>query len=153
MCGLALYFKFYRLNSSNLNLMSQTTNNNSRCPSSKVPSMVPCIFLMFGTHLHILEISVYGSYIVAVRKRTSMITVFFNFDLTETAELDLAWKRQIKLRQNRFQEGSIPVGCVPPACQTYVLRWPLDVGTGGGEGAFLRSTSLNRSPVMSTIYH
>ena len=90
MCGLALYFKYYRLNSSNLNLMSQTTNNNSRCPSSKVPPMVPSIFLMFGTHLHILEISVHGSYIVAVRKPSRMITFFFNFDLTETAELDLA---------------------------------------------------------------
>ena len=31
--------------------------------------------------------------------------------------------RQLNLRKNK-QQDSIPVGCVPRACQPYVLRWP-----------------------------
>ena len=32
-----------------------------------------------------------------------------------------------------FIEDSIPVGCVPPACQPHVFRWlPLDVSPAGG---------------------
>ena len=31
----------------------------------------------------------------------------------------------------RWQQESIPVGCVPPACQPYVLWWSPDVRTGG----------------------
>ena len=38
------------------------------------------------------------------------------------------WKDIIKLRN---EKKSILVGCVPPACQPYVLRWPPDVITGG----------------------
>ena len=31
------------------------------------------------------------------------------------------------------KQDSTPVGCVPPACQPYVFRWPpLGVSTGGG---------------------
>ena len=32
---------------------------------------------------------------------------------------------------NNFEQESIPVGCVPSACQLYVLQKPLDVSPGG----------------------
>ena len=37
--------------------------------------------------------------------------------------------------KNCMKQESIPVGCVVPTCQPYVVQWPrLDVSIGGGEG-------------------
>ena len=47
----------------------------------------------------------------------------------------------------RWQQESILLGCVPPACQPYVLWWSPDVRTGGG---VLNWISLNRSLVITT---
>ena len=34
-------------------------------------------------------------------------------------------------RHFKISQESIPVGCVPPAWKSYVLRWPRDVSPGG----------------------
>ena len=47
----------------------------------------------------------------------------------------------------QLQQENIPVGCVSPDCQPYILWQPPDA-MGGGP-----MTSLNRSPVMATRYH
>ena len=49
--------------------------------------------------------------------------------------LSIWWVLQIFLKKyheiEKWKKESILVGCVPPACQPYVLRWPPDVVTGG----------------------
>ena len=37
-----------------------------------------------------------------------------------------------ELKEEQVKQGSIPVGCVPPACQLYVLQWASDISTVGG---------------------
>ena len=44
-----------------------------------------------------------------------------------------------------FKQESIAVGCLPPACQSYMSQ-PPDISTSGG--CVLKWTSLNRSPGM-----
>ena len=46
-----------------------------------------------------------------------------------------------------FKQESLPVGCVPTACQPYMLQWPPIISTGEG------SCPMNRCPVTATRYH
>ena len=37
--------------------------------------------------------------------------------------------RRASSRANKYKQERIPVGCVPAACQSYILWWPPDVST------------------------
>ena len=43
------------------------------------------------------------------------------------------FKKEGWTQKHDVKQENIPLGCVPPACQAYLLRWPTDI-FGGGVG-------------------
>ena len=57
-----------------------------------------------------------------------------------------------KIEQNNFEQESIPVGCVPFACQLHVLRWPPNASTSEGGGTVHQGPINKHEQVSSDGY-